>query len=1117
MVPRTPLYVRLLAFMLFCQTILEASAEVLTVDANTRQVVLTPHLQILQDPGSTWDENQADSAFDNGDPFIFDGVTPNFGITASTYWFALDISSELDTPSTWLLEIEYPLMDEVSFAYQSETGEWVRKVAGDLIPFDSRDIAYPTLVFRLPLEALETKRVLISVNTQGSVQMPAKLWHPDAFADNSKTDYALLGAYYGIMLAMVLYNLFIYFSVRDPSYIYYIAYVVFISMYNFANRGLAVQYLWPDNPAIGTFSVTVSAYVAATFGLLFCKSYLHISEHAPRLNRLVSFAIATTLITILLPFLISYSAATTLGSINAVFVAFLILYCGFWMTLQGQRAARYFFAAWMVFLIAVILIALQRLGAIEGNFVIEEGVHIGTAIEVVLLSLGLADRINTLRREKAAVQQELVQRNLETIDALQHASKMKDEFVANVSHELRTPLTGIIGLSEIVLDQNSTTLDGNSRKNLNLIRSSGQRLTSLVNDIIDISAINQNHLEVELHPVDLKSTAEFVLVMCKPMLGNKPVELISDIPEETPLVLADENRIIQVFFNLVANAIKFTSQGTVEVSAVLQGQKILVEVTDTGIGIAPELHTEIFEPFKQVDGAIDREVGGTGLGLSITKKIIELHDSSITVRSDVGEGTTFGFSLAVSDEQTITRPTEKTTIEYDLPATETESPLLHAQNQVNDKTVLVVDDEYANLHVLQEFLKPQCNVLTAQDGFAALDELKSNLPDLLIVDLMMPGMSGYELCQKVRETYSAADLPILILTAKSQTEDLIEGLKAGANDYLSKPFHREELIARAQKQLQLKDLIEIRGANIKLEEQVGRFRESEQRLHTSQQRLARMLDYGEENLLCIDAGGQIVHATKNAARFLRSEPDALEGRPIEVVLSDEDDSNLRFPFDDAYVSDGDAPQFYPFTLRKFDNDRTRFTASVCIVTLTLEQEFYIVILHEADTEASQPEATMLIAEVNKNSFRSQVLGTILSQITPAVLKSEPALVSELQQIDLIIDKLSASVSFDARDQEFRANLVDLMQDCINVWEKYTQRTVIDLAEESRIWRVNIDNGRLRARSMERYLDQTKLPKNPRWREVTRTAYFLLGHLELGKDDKEHLEQQIKRLDQFARS
>lgn len=201
---------------------------------------------------------------------------------------------------------------------------------------------------------------------------------------------------------------------------------------------------------------------------------------------------------------------------------------------------------------------------------------------LVVLSFGLGDRINSLIKEYSLVQDGMLKANQLKIEALQKADDVKEEFIANVSHELRTPLTGIIGLSEIILEKSATSLDDSARENLNMIRISGQRLANLVNDVIDFSAIKNGHLELHKRPVDLKNICILVNKMCRPLIGDKPIQLAESFPAEPVLVMGDEDRLQQILFNLVSNAIKFTQRGWVAVSLEIIDIDARVMVRDTG-------------------------------------------------------------------------------------------------------------------------------------------------------------------------------------------------------------------------------------------------------------------------------------------------------------------------------------------------------------------------------------------------------------------------------------------------------------------------------------------------------------------------------------------------------
>ena len=393
--------------------------------------------------------------------------------------------------------------------------------------------------------------------------------------------------------------------------------------------------------------------------------------------------------------------------------------------------------------------------------------------------------------------------------ALLRADALKDEFLANTSHELRTPLNGIIGIGQSILDGATGSLTDEQRRNLEMVVASGRRLANLVNDLLDFSKLRHETIELRRGPTDLHSLVDLVLAVSRTLVGKRPLRLFNRTDPVGPLVEVDEDRIQQVLFNLVGNAIKFTPAGTVEVLAEVQHDWLDVTVADTGIGIAPERFDEIFEIFSQGDGSMERQQGGTGLGLAIAKQLVELHGGSLRVESEVDVGSRFTARLPVS----------ATTRAMLAPPGRPDPPVSRVAEDVDLMTssqpgvpfsgtghrILVVDDEPVNLQTLVNYLTlAKYRVTTAANGEEALRHLASDNPcDLVLLDVMMPRISGLEVCQKIRERFSPAELPVILLTAKNCVSDLVNGFSAGANDYLTKPFASDELLARVNVHLEL--------------------------------------------------------------------------------------------------------------------------------------------------------------------------------------------------------------------------------------------------------------------------------------------------------------------------
>lgn len=429
---------------------------------------------------------------------------------------------------------------------------------------------------------------------------------------------------------------------------------------------------------------------------------------------------------------------------------------------------------------------------------------------------------------------------------LQRLDKLKDEFLANTSHELRTPLNGIIGIAESLMDEVTGSLPQATRFNLSLIVSSGRRLATLVNDILDFSKLKHETIELQLKPVEMRSLAEVVLTLCQPLIGQKKLQLINRISPDLPAVNADENRMQQILHNLVGNAIKFTDSGLIEISAELTGEgnpnsQMAITISDTGIGIPEDKHDRIFESFEQADGTTARQYGGTGLGLAITKTLVELHGGKIAVESTLGVGSRFTFTLPLSQGlntgmlkgESSPQPTNLQLANLQLANLQ---PInlqpINLQPKTSDGStfqILIVDDEPVNRQVFTNYLSLQNYTISqASNGLEALELLESGFkPDLILLDVMMPRLTGYEVTRKIRETWQANELPILLLSAKNQVSDLVVGLDVGANDYLTKPISKDELLARLKTHLNIKQL---KAENLRLATELEITRQLQQML-----------------------------------------------------------------------------------------------------------------------------------------------------------------------------------------------------------------------------------------------------------------------------------------------
>ncbi len=445
---------------------------------------------------------------------------------------------------------------------------------------------------------------------------------------------------------------------------------------------------------------------------------------------------------------------------------------------------------------------------------------IGISVAIVLFLLFAFNRYRHAQRVKRADEEKqraiLEERKRTEIEKqrvsdLQKIDELKDEFLANTSHELRTPLVGIIGLTESLKDGIAGELPPKAMENLDMIVNSGRRLSHLVNDILDFSKLKNKDLVLAKRPVDVHAVANIVMQLSQPLLEDKKLKLINSIPKEVPLVEADENRLQQIMHNLIGNAIKFTPKGYITLLAETKKDMLSIIVSDTGIGIPEEKLETIFNSFEQGDGSMQREYGGTGLGLSVTKQLVELHGGTIHATSEAGKGSIFSFTLPLSSEKR-----KKSKVKLDTTMDFVQKLNIHSHRETTSEVenldghtenihILIVDDEPVNRRVLENHLTVAgYKVVEVSSGKEALQMLKSDINfSLVLLDVMMPGLSGYEVCKKIRKETPASELPIILLTAKNRITELVAGFDAGANDYLTKPFSKNELLSRIKTHVNL--------------------------------------------------------------------------------------------------------------------------------------------------------------------------------------------------------------------------------------------------------------------------------------------------------------------------
>ena len=353
---------------------------------------------------------------------------------------------------------------------------------------------------------------------------------------------------------------------------------------------------------------------------------------------------------------------------------------------------------------------------------------------------------------------------------LYEASRLKTNFLSNMSHELRTPLNSVIALSGVLSRRLNNKIPVDEYSYLEVIERNGKHLLSLINDILDISRIESGRVEIEIIKFTAEDLISDIINMIKPQAQQKEIELIKKLSVKEIYINTDIDKCRHILQNLVGNAVKFTEKGSVLVEAVQKENNIEIAVIDTGIGISENNLEHIFDEFRQADGGTSRKFGGTGLGLAIAKKYANLLGGKVTVKSVLGEGSEFKLTLPlnyVAENRIIETARLKPTLKTIIPTA--------PKNVNSQKTILIVEDSEPAIIQIRDFLEESgYNILVAKGGNEALGIISQNLPDALILDLMMPEVDGFKVLKTIREEETTANIPVLILTAKHITkQDLL--------------------------------------------------------------------------------------------------------------------------------------------------------------------------------------------------------------------------------------------------------------------------------------------------------------------------------------------------------
>ncbi|MCG8311955.1 MAG: ATP-binding protein [Pseudomonadales bacterium] len=774
----------------------------ISLGPNTNHVIVGEQLRFFIDTSKQLDVNSV-----KGKPELFQPNTRAVytgGYADGIHWltFSLDLSQQVKELEPWLMEIAFPFLRKIDiYVFEKDTLIKHMKSGADY-PFAERPYEHAYFVFPFDFKKTTGLDIYIRIDTSSTRMVPIEFWRPAAFNTHSSIQQTWFGMYYGVILALAFYNFFLYLTIKSKAYSIYTIYLVSLCLMQASLNGFASQYLWRESLEFSFIAPTILSYLTLSLALFFSRIFLDTQSIVPKLDLVLkAWGIGTGIYGMICYWLPPAFSLQLLTWVSTIWLG-LIVTAAIICLIHGQRNARFFLLGWGLLLVAVMLKLGTLSGAVPVNIITHNALMFGSALEVILLALALADRINLMQEEKQQLQQE-------ALEASQQSNRLKDEFLATISHELRTPMNGVEGALQLLKDEDLNT---SAQSYVNSARYSAQDMMVLIDRVLDFSEIQSGKIQLNKIAFNLKE--EITDIENKLKQGLKPKNLSLELKVNLKThchFYGDIAHLKMIVRNLLDNAIKFTPQGSICISiseTAVHEKKgvslIEIQVADTGMGIPPDKVDSIFEAFRQGDGSFSRQFGGLGIGLTINKRLVEMMQGTIHLESELGKGSCFTVRIPLQLDRNFLSPAEKLNVENTHREQHNDTNQYQENNSQEIKApikVLVVEDNPVNQMVLKGILKKAgVAVTTADNGAEALAKFAEINPDLILMDCQMPIKDGFMATREIRllekQQQKEKFTPIIAVTANAMSGDKERCLESGMNDYLKKPVDKGVILER---------------------------------------------------------------------------------------------------------------------------------------------------------------------------------------------------------------------------------------------------------------------------------------------------------------------------------
>ncbi|WP_290582816.1 hybrid sensor histidine kinase/response regulator [Ketobacter sp.] len=574
----------------------------------------------------------------------------NHGFTTRECWVHTRLRNTGDAPLALVISTDYALLDWVEMLVLDPNAERIveRQRTGLSVPYSQWPVPNQNPSFLLRLPAGAERLVVWRAQSAYGMQLNTRISSESDFYSRQEMMLGIHSLFFGAMLVMVVYNLFVFFAVREKVYLLYVFWSGTMTLFQLVYWGFGQRFVWPHSDEFSRLAMAGLLPVAIFFGPWFTRTFLGLGFLNLKDNLLLGGISALGVIMLLALGLVDHYYLVPVYTVLIQCMVLLIAVISIRRLRAGDRSALYFLLAWVCFILGVSLMAMSKFGVLPVSLWTEHMVELGTTLEVVLLSLALAERIKMLKLEGQKAKNDQIRAEFEASKA-RELSQTKSEFLATMSHEIRTPMNGVLAMADLL---RHTRLAPEPASYVDTIFQSTKSLLTVINDILDYTRIESGKMEIDPVPVTVESLVDECVMLFSVQSRQSHLPLVISVDPAVPATLfLDPVRVKQIINNLLGNAFKFTEQGQVTLNLFLQeatpggGSLLAIAVEDTGIGMSEQEQRRLFQAFAQADRSIVRRYGGSGLGLIICKKLAELMGGDIAMSSREGEGTRFVVSL----------------------------------------------------------------------------------------------------------------------------------------------------------------------------------------------------------------------------------------------------------------------------------------------------------------------------------------------------------------------------------------------------------------------------------------------------------------------------------------